>query len=1079
MLAMKNNHQLLKRTISFRIRFFLILIVFLPIHCFSQIDTTKRGMSFDFGLTRDRNINLWPIYKRTISEYEKDKQLLFPIYRSYQNKKVGEMRSHILPLFWKDSSKTEENSKFISLFYPSLVHLSKDKLKNTKTFTLLEFAPRINLLEFKKSPDGLVMQNNLLFFLWFQNNQITKRSHLVVFPAYWQFKSPVKETTTVIPFYSYGNYMKGKNHYRAITPLYWHFQSPKRKSNLLFPLWWNRNTISGKDSTSSNLLFPIYWSYKNRYTNNKVFFPIAWSIQNVKYKSLTIPPLFSYGYNQSKDRQHLIVTPLYWHFKRYESESTALFPIIWKSTWKTKYENFSSFVVFPLYWQQQNNNEQSRIILPFVWSKITPYYSSFSFIPLLSIGHSPDKNESHTIVTPLFWHYKSFDNTSNTLFPIWWNKTQTTENGVKRTNVVFPLYYGKRDTSYQSNIFFPFIWNFKSPDYHTFIFVPFFGKGQSTNGKESYLAISPLYWTFKTDYGKTRMLFPFWWQNDKTILGEIKSSSRVILLYWKYKDSERKHQGVLPLVWKLQNRVNKSFTFFPLYTQGQALDSTRKYLAITPLFWHLKNQERTFNTLFPIWWKRDIIEGENPRHFSLLLPVYLSKRDNYKSKKILFPIIWSLKNLNYQSFTFVPLFSTGHSLNENVHHLAITPLFWYFRNTDGHSASLIPLFWNSKYGDGESAVKWNVIFPIYWSNKDSEKNNHIFAPLLWSLSNSHYRSFTFAPLFSIGHSSDNSKHHTVITPIFWHLKSPKSKTNTFLPIWWSSSNESPKGLIRTNILFPIYWSFSKPLRTTKIVFPLAWTFNNPKSRSFTLVPLYSHGTNSKGTKHLMISPLFWKFDSNIKHQKILFPLFTSYSDTSKRKRFDVLFFLIRHNSTPNSSDLSILWPIIAREKSTDYQYFRFAPLVWSKKSSTFSYFTFQPFFYRSTSKEHETIRLLWELFVHRNQIGIKRSNSILWKVVTWDRFTNGDHEFRLLHLLYSNSHVDGHTEKSLFPLYFLTKGSNGNRSLSVMLYFYNSIKRQVPNTKEFYQEDRIFWLIRIRSNYKLLKQKGIKVDSVL
>ena len=125
--------------------------------------------------------------------------------------------------------------------------------------------------------------------------------------------------------------MRGKNHYRAITPLYWHFQSPKRKSNLLLPLWWSRSTFSGKDSTTSNLLFPIYWSYKNRYTNNKVLFPLVWSIHNVKYKSLTITPLFSYGHNPNRDRQHLILSHLYWHFKRYESESTTLFPVIWRN----------------------------------------------------------------------------------------------------------------------------------------------------------------------------------------------------------------------------------------------------------------------------------------------------------------------------------------------------------------------------------------------------------------------------------------------------------------------------------------------------------------------------------------------------------------------------------------------------------------------------------------------------------------------------------------------------------------------------------------------------------------------------
>jgi len=1054
----------------------LFSLLLIPLIGNSQTDTTKKSMSFDFGITRDMNINLWPIFKRTTSNYEKDKQLLFPIYRSYHNFRNGERRTHILPIFWKDSSRRDENLRIISTYYPSLIHISKDKEEKTKTFTFLELAPRINLLEFKKSPDGLVMQNNLLLFLWYQNNQVTKKSHLIVFPAYWQFKSPIRESHTLFPIYSYGNNLHNKKQYSAITPLFWHLQSPKRSSNLFFPIYWNRKIFNGKDSTISNLVFPVYWSHRDRNTSNKVVFPIVWSLNNFRYKSLTILPLVSFGHNTDKERHHLMVTPLFWHVKRYEGESTTLFPIVWSSTWKTKYENYSSLVVFPVYWAQQSNNNRSQVLLPFVWSKITPYYRSFSFIPLFSVGQSPDKTSGHVIVTPLFWHYKSPDIISNTFFPIWWKRKRFYDDVAQTTNIVFPLYWERKEPSFQRNILFPLVWNFKNTEYHTFTFAPFISKGQSTDGKNSYLAVTPLYWSFKTEQGKGKLLFPLWWQNDRTNNGELSNSSRVVLLYWKYKDIERKHQGLLPLVWKLQNKSNQSFTFFPIISHGQSIDSSRNYLAITPLFWHLKNQERTFNTLFPIWWNRNINDGQYNRHFQLLIPVYFAKWDSLTSKKILFPIIWSLKNLNYKSFTFVPLFSYGQSTDENVKHLAITPLFWYFRNPDGYSASLIPIFWNSKYGEGESAVKWNVIFPIYWRNKGINQNNHVLFPIIWSFNNSLHRSFTIAPLFYIGHSNDNSKHYAVITPLFWHIKKPKSYTNTFLPIWWSSQKEVGNKKIKTDILFPIYLSFNNQHRATKVLFPLVWSFRSSNSHSFTFAPIFSTGQNINGKSHLMVTPLFWKFDSKAKHRRVLFPLFTSYSDTANHKQFDLLLLLVRHSSTPNFSNLSILWPIVEREKSIDYKYFRFAPLVWSKKSPAFNYFTIQPFFYHSLSKENETYRILWELFVHRNQSDVKKSNSILWKVTTWDKYNNGDHDFRLLYLLYANSNVNGKVEKSLFPFYYLTKDNKGNRSLSAFFYFYNSLKRKIPNTKEYYQEERIFWLIRIRSNYKILKQKGIEVE---
>lgn len=1074
---MRYNFFIYKNYQRYLIGFVLLLqFLLVPLISISQTDSTKKSMSFDFGITRDRNINLWPIYKRTISKFEIDKQLLFPIYRNYHNLREGEKRSHLIPFFWKDSSQNGENLRLFSTYYPSLVHISKNKNVDTKTFTFMEFAPRINLLEFKRSPDGLVMQNNLLFFLWYQNNQITNRSHLIVFPAYWHFKNKVRETSTLFPLYSYGSYKYGQTNYCAITPLFWHFQSAKRSSTLFIPLWWNRKTGVGDKFTSNKLLFPVYWGYKDQNTNNNVVFPLAWSFENQRYKSFTFIPVFSTGHSIDLERHHLVITPLFWHFKNREGESTAFFPLVWSSSWKTKYEKYSTFLVLPVYLSQWNNDERTQIILPFVWIKNTTYYKTFSFLPLLSVGHSPDKTSGHIAVTPLFWHYKSPDINSNTLFPLWWYRKRGIGDEAQTTNVIFPLYWEKKDTSSHRNIFFPLVWNFNNTEYHTFTFAPLFSTGKSKDGKSSYTAISPLYWRFRTEQGKGQLLFPLWWHKDKTTQGELKSSSLVVLLYWKYKDTERKHQGVFPLAWKLQNKSSKSFTLFPVFSYGQSIDRTKKYLAATPLFWHFKNHQRTINTLFPIWWNKNVNDSLNPRRFNLLIPIYYSKWDSIKSTKVLFPIIWSLKNTNYQSFTFVPLLSYGHSSDESRKHLMLTPLFWHFHNMDGYTSSLIPFFWSSKYGEGESAVKWSVIFPIYWSNKDSQKNNHVLAPIIWSFNNTNYRSLTIAPLFSFGKSTDSLKHHIVLTPLFWHIKTPKGYSNILFPIWWSSKKEIKKTVVKTDILFPIYWSFSNQRRSTKVVFPLVWSFRSSKTHSFTFAPLFSYGQNKNGIKHVMITPLFWKFDSNAAHRRVFFPLFNSYRDTSNHKRFDLLFFLFRRESTTDSTNLSILWPIIERSKSTNYRYFRFAPFVWSKKSPSFSYFTIQPFFYRSYSTDHKTFRVLWELYTYRNQIGEKRSNGILWKVVTWERYTNGDSSFRLLHLLYSNSNVKGNIEKSLFPFYYLTKESNGNRSLSVFLYFYNSLKRQIPNTKEFYQEERIFWLIRIRSNYRTLKQKGIDVD---
>lgn len=1061
-----------RKTITFLL---LALIYQLQTQVFAQSDTTKKSMSFDFGFTRDKSINLWPVFKRTITNYEIDKQFLFPIYRNYQNLRLGEKSSHIIPLFWKDSSKYNENLRVISTYYPSLFHISKNKKETSKTFTVLEIAPHVNLLELKKSADGLIMQNNLLFFLWYQNNLVTKRSYFVVFPAYWQFKKPAKSTYTLLPIYSYGTYLNGKKHYRAITPLYWHFYSSNRSSNLLLPIWWNRTIITKKDTISSKLAIPLYYSYKDLSTKNKVIFPFIWNLKNSRYKSFTFAPLLSIGRNSDSTRNHLVISPLFWHIKNYENKSTTFFPIVWSNRWHSKYENYSSLIVFPIYWSFRDINNFRQIIPPLVWMRNTPTYNTFTLLPLLSIGSSPNKNEGHLIITPLFWYNKKIDSRSYTLLPIWkYKRINEGENDVVN-NFVFPLYWGWKRPDNKGNILFPIMLNFKNTNYHCFTLLPITSVGRSADGKRSFAAITPLYWRFKTLEGNGQLLFPFWYQNSRTKDGELASTSRVAFLFWRYNDSERKHKGFFPLVWNLRNSNSHSFTFLPIYSFGNNKKMRNSYLAITPLFWHFRNPYRSFNTLFPLWWNKNEYSSKTSNRFNLIIPFYFSVSDSITIKRIVFPFAWRFKNYNYNSFTLVPLFSFGKSTYSNRKHLVVSPLFWHFKREDSNTTTLLPIFWHSNYGLNDSKHSNTVIFPIIWSSKGSEYENLILFPLIWSINNSSYKSLTFAPLFSFGSCNDNSSKHLVLTPLFYSFKNTQRKSIVLFPLLWSKRSVSSKITDKTTVLFPIIWSFKNQQRKVNIVFPISWQLSNSKSDSYTFFPFFSKGKNKKGNKYHTITPLYWQFDSKFSHRKIIFPIFTSYNDTTKRKQFDILFFLVRRNSTPNSSELSILWPIIKREKGFDYRYFRLAPIIWSKKSSDFSYFTIQPFFYHSISKEKEAFRVLWELFVHQHQFDVKRSNSILWKVATWDKYTNGDKEFRVLYLLFCNSHINGNTEKSLFPFYYLTKEKNGNRSLSVMLYFYNSLKRQIPNTKEYYQEERIFWLIRIRSNYQLLKQKGIEL----
>lgn len=1069
-LLFRNSHPLVIKFAGL----FLLLLLANTYVAYSQNDTSSTKMSFDFGITRDRNINLWPIFLRTKNDKESDRQILFPIYRSYENFSPVEKRTHLIPFYWKDSSAREENYRFISLYYPSLIHTEKNYLAQSRTFTLLELAPRINFLEVKKSHDGLVMENNLLFFFWYQQNQLTQKSYLVVFPAFWQFKNLPRETSIFLPFYYKGVNKQKANKTLAITPLYWQFHTPLSSSHLFLPLWWDQKIGLGTDSISTKIFFPFYWSEHRPGINNAGMFPLVWKFTNPQYNSFTLIPLFSRGNSPDGVRQHLILTPLFWHFQDEESTSNTLFPIVWSRNWQTRYEHSSSLVLFPLYWSYQDQQSSQRFFVPIIWQFSNPNYSSLTVLPFFSTGRSPQGDASHLMLTPLFWHFRSPESTSTTLLPIWRYRKRVVGDGFHTTNFIFPIYWRWQTPTYGGRIVFPVIWHFHNPEYQSTSIIPFYSKGKSADDKRSHMAISPFFWRFTTEQGRGELLFPLWWQKSKATETNDTSLSRVMLLYWNYRDAARDHFGVFPLAWRFKNQTRQSFTLFPLYTNSQTIDNDRGFTAVTPIFWKFRKPHRENSFLFPLWWSRRVGEGSNASYTRLLLPLYWGRIDSLRSNHIVFPILWSLRNPVYRSFTFVPLLSYGRSADGSTHHLVATPLFWYFQNPNGYTTTLFPLLWRGKY---DSGTTWNSIFPIYWSLNNGWQQQRILFPIVWSFRSPDFNSFTLAPLFSFGKNNERHSSYLTITPLFWHFKNTRGHSNTLFPIWWSSRKGDSLSTNKHDVFFPLVWSYRKPNRTTNIVFPVYWNFNNTKRHSLTVAPFYSRGFSSNGKNHLMVTPLFWTFNSKAIHRQILFPLYTTYRDTSKVTRYSVLFFVLRSQHTPSTKNVSLLWPLVEHITAPHYRYFRVAPLVWSKRSPASSNFTIQPFYYQSSDSTESTVRILWELYTYRNQRGIKHSNGILWRVAYWDRYANGDRSFRILHLLYANTKLKGKEEKSLFPIYYYTRENNGNHSLSAMFYFYNSIKRQIPNTKYFYQEERIFWFIRLRSNYRMLKERGILKNS--
>lgn len=1388
---------------------------------FAQKDTINSDMSFDFGFTRGRNINAWPILKINKSKEKKDIQILFSIYRLNADYILHTKHSHLFPLYFYDSTATNRDYRFFSLYYPSVFRYTNDNATSTRSFKFAELAPEINLLEFTRSADGLFVQNNFLFILWYKNNQRLHKSHLILFPVYWSFKNDERTSQTFLPLFTHGTYDRGQGSFLGVTPFFWHIQKHditrnilfplwwnkktgegdnvkyrnyvfplywsyrdknsnrqtlfpifwhkneqrshslsvlpifyynKEKnvprwqlmvtplfwhnkqidgySNVLFPIWWNKKSGSGDNEKFSNVIFPIWWSYKepgirkhvlfpliwslkerdyssftffpifsyghssdnsrnqtvitplfwhsknpNGYSNvlfplwfnnkhgigndeeynnvifpfywshrdylknNKILFPLAWSLKNKNYHSFTFAPLFSFGHSPDSIKNHLVITPLFWHIKNNLGYSNILFPLVWNSKkgvgenaiyqnyifpvyysyrdkfrsnyllfplfsyghsfdslrshliitplfWKIKNKNekytvlfplwWSRYqkagneeryfnVFFPLYWAQGDKNKSNKVLFPFFWNSknryyhsvtlaplfsyghspdsaqyhlmITPifwhvekdkekynvlfpiwwsrkqgsgdsacytnmifplfwsysdkykkkftlfpivwrrndrYYKSFTFIPVVSWGHSPDSSRSHFMATPLFWHVKKKDEITNFLFPLWWYKKHGTGDNFHIINNVFPFYYSSVEKDRKYQIFIPIVWNFKDAFYKSFTLAPFVSYGNSPDSAKRHLMVTPLFWHIKNQDKYFNVLFPIWW-NFKEGTGENITNTNVIFpLYWAQKSKNKNYQVLFPVIWNFKDKYYHSITIPPLFSYGSSPDTMRKHLMITPLFWHFKKDDQVTSTLFPLWWQRKKGYGENATGFDVFFPLYWAIKTEYEHNRILFPVIWSLKNQKYESFTIFPIISRGNSPDSIRNHWMLTPFFWHFQEFDNRLNVVFPIWWSKKEVIGNNAQYTDVLFPFYWSYQDKEKTNKILFPVIWSFKNTEYSSLTIAPIFSMGASADSMHRHLMITPLFWHTKNHNKISNVLFPIWWNQRKTIGDDQRVRNYIFPFYWAKCTKYSSTHILFPVLWQHKSEYKSSFTLFPIFSYGkSNTSNRGHLVITPLFWNIRKPESNTTTLIPLFYYKSDTSGNSSFNFLYFLYRSQTEQQKKSVSFIWPICEFSSDVNTKYFRFAPLVWYKKSLEKNYFSIMPFYYYSRNSESERTHILWQLFVAKHYFNVKKTRRILWKFVTWERYENKDREFRILHLLYANVNKEGNTEKSIFPFYYKTTEKNGSKSLSVFLGFYNSFKRQIQDTDEFYQEQRIFWVIRLRSNYKSLKERGL------
>lgn len=958
----------------------LVLSISSPLALWGQQDTSQSTMSFDLGWTRNRNIHLWPVFKRTLSATESDLQIVFPLVRHREWKMKGVHNTRFLPFFIQEKDSSTKDLRLGSMYYPSLLRIKRDTLDGYRSFRFLELYDGLGLLGWSRSQQGMRVDNNFLFVYLYRKDRLSDRSHLLLLPLYWQVRNRQSNFLLIIP--AYGRFLsKDSVQTTMVTPLFWHTRKKEYSSSFVFPLY----SQSKSPRHSLIQVWPLF-SYKRTVkSDDSVFYH--------RTNNLNALLLFKkeVDWQQYKQGRNTCKTVDSSDWVRTFRHNTRLFPLIW---WRrsSKYRNDTLIdtsqtqVIFPLYWQWNNPRWRALFVIPF--------YGRYTSSDSLQVS----------MISPLFWKWKEGKTSNTLLLPFYW-KTKAPDHSLVQSWPLFKFEQEDKQTDTTSHLQYKrwtvLLLLHKEESWHRYQYKPY----QQRRAGDTLLQDLVRIYNYEYNAG----MIPFVWWNkhvryENDTLADSVQTKMFLGLYWNVKKTERNDSVfqksatkiLFPVYWDIRNSRHRTFSIQPFFSIGRAADSTRGHLSITPLFWRTYHRTtelvETNNAIFPLWWQGKEVHT---------LPRYSYTRSHH----VLFPLYW---HYGYAS-------QRGRTTQSHV----FFPLLWYSRERDSSSVEHSRL----------------VVFPFVWSKRIPSR--HLFSVL---------------PFFLTRKDTANKRALTMLTPLFWHTKSREGTRCVVFPLWWSYREYSKaQWKNKYSVLFPLYWHFQRRTYNFKtwqpevvqrrVLFPFYWSRTGPTDTTITIFPLYFH-RHAQGV--------------------------------TKRNFGGVLF---RHEQSTSHTKWSFLWPLVGRQHNDNGLYYHVMPLVWRRKEDSLRYLAIAPFYYHRKSPTTETYRLLWDLATFRTIKEVKRHRSFLWKTVFWERYANGDHTFRILYRLYAHVNRNGAFERSALPLYRISYDTLGNKSQSYLFNFYTRSQKPILNSKEYYKEVRIFWFMRLFSNYAYLKRKGL-ADSV-
>ena len=1039
---------------------------------------------------------------------------IFPVYWSYKNKDIN--NTILFPVVWNFKNDAYKSFTFIPLFsigkspsglkthlvvtplfyqFKDTNHLSRlvlpvywhYKTEETRNFTSLG---KTIFYRYHKENTHLFP----VYFSHYQSSYWDTSFSKVLFPVYWNVQHGQEKIKTFFPLY--WDYQYHDIHNNIMFPVFWNFKNEKYKSFTFFPLFSFGKSPSGHQSHL--MLTPIYWQFKDGNTKTQFAFPFLW--HNISRYNYARGKAFDSTFYKGIEKVTFLF-PLYFHkinkdsteermnseatFKYSSNEITRFFPLYVCKRRTNIWDTSIKKVLFPVYFYNQNRWHQRTILFPLYFINKEKYSKT--------IG-----------VTPFFWYSKSGIKTQYALFPVYWYKKRIYDKSIQVNHTFFPLWFSRvevgSDTQKLKLLFPIFMYQQNWKGYNSLTILPFYSRGSSSDGNRAHFAVTPLYWQYTSEYVKRIIVFPLYWYRIKDYnTYNPKISHTLFPLFFSKKDNDARKLVLFPVIWysKTITYDKRKLTIFPLYYDYKS--KHKRKVTLFPLIWYRKTDSNFSSfVIFPVYWHYNNYGKKQ----IALIPFYYSSQSKLRDEylKMVTPFYW--ENKKYLSYS-----KDYNSSFQKV----LFPLYWYNKVMARDkeldiSHTLFPLVWYKKHLDSKGNLTNSslCVFPIFYysKNKITHKYSKMITPFYWDIDNKFYSLKMVLPVYY--NYKNYYGHQVVLFPLFWYNKTkntwdssthfsytffpivryqkqlnskgiPTGSSLGIFPLYYSKNNES----IRKVNIIPFYFYSESKISDeySRIIAPIYWDIKNQfysLKLTFPFYLIYKKDSSVIWGNNFVkaITPLYWQWGDNSKTQTLYFPFLYKTESKNTEINYSVLGLIYRQQHTATYNSIQILWPLINFTRDTNLRYFHIAPLVWYKKSPEQSYLAVMPLFYRSQLGDVKRINFLWQL-VTIKQSPQKKTVGILFHAFHYEKYKNNNHAIRFLYLLYADVNKNGNIEKSLFPIYYINNDTLGNKYFNSMLAFYARSSKKINQTNYFYTEERIFWIIRLRSNYKYLKSKGI------